>query len=185
MALSGFSRSRRAWSCPLHACLARSNPCILAMTAAVELQKYSAQRRLKSTMQALADRTACRRQVWLIGGLLLLNLVPLLGTYCFGIPELRSTAAIAAVFGSVAVAPPRWLMRRECDDAAAADGVHGAVDGASAAPAPRLRSCGVRPGAVGADPDPRGQQQHAAAQQLCRRSAVTPQQALASHPTSS
>ena len=68
--------------------------------------------------------------MWVIGGLLLLNLIPALGTYHFGTPELRSIAAIGAVFVPVAVAPLWWLVRRESEDTAS---IHGAADGASAA----------------------------------------------------
>ena len=81
--------------------------------------------------------------MWLIGSLLLLNLVPILGTYHFGTPELRSTAAIAAAFVPVAVAPLWWLVRRDPGDAAAVDSVHSAADGASAAIAHYNLAAGV------------------------------------------
>ncbi len=75
--------------------------------------------------------------------MLLLNLVPILGTYHFGTPELRSAAAIAAAFVPVAVAPLWWLVPRDPDIAGATDGVHGAADGASAAIAHYNLAAGV------------------------------------------
>ena len=81
-------------------------------------------------------------QVWVIGGALWLGLLPALGTYHLGTPELQSAAAVAAVFVPIAVAPLWWTVRRD-PRTAGSDGVASAVEGASAAIAHYNAAAGV------------------------------------------
>jgi len=81
-------------------------------------------------------------QVWVIGGALWLELLPALGTYHCNTPELRSAAAVAAVFVPIAVAPLWWLVRRDPKTSNTA-GVNGAVEGASATIAHYNAAAGV------------------------------------------
>jgi len=85
----------------------------------------------------------CRHsQVWVIGGALWLGLLPALGTYHCNTPELRSAAAVAAVFVPIAVAPLWWTVRRDPKTAGVA-GLNGAVEGASATIAHYNAAAGV------------------------------------------
>ena len=77
--------------------------------------------------------------MWVIGGALWLGLLPALGTYHLNTPELRSAAAVAAVFVPIAVAPLWWTVRRDPKTA----GFNGAVEGASATIAHYNAAAGV------------------------------------------
>ena len=80
--------------------------------------------------------------MWVIGGALWLELLPALGTYHMGTPELRAAAAVAAVFVPIAVAPLWWMVRRD-PKRAGSDGVNAAVEGASATIAHYNAAAGV------------------------------------------